>query len=271
MNKVQLKEIAHNNYSVPENVDTYEAVQKILCVLDSTDPELRDELGMTILSRWIINQGLLSSRQLEELLKKAISDEMLFYRIGEKETDNVFLRSFSSLLIALILYRDNADKFLSRTVFCQIVDQLFDYCSLEKDLRGFVLDKGWAHAAAHMSDAIDECARSRYAGLEICHTLWNSLLSLIKNASHVYDAEEEERLATPVVAMVELGKISMDDLITCLDAIEPITKEERIKRINFKMFIRTLYMRLKEKNLLEAQELALIDIEHRFNPYFYQL
>jgi hypothetical protein len=82
-------------------------------------------------------------------------------------------------------------------------------CKREKDYRGFVQGKGWAHAAAHIFDALDECVRSRYIGLEECKLVWSGLYTLLENAPEVFNSEEDERIATAVAAMVELGKVPL--------------------------------------------------------------
>ncbi len=271
MLKTELQSIVKNNYAIPNGLDEFQAVQQIVTVLGSTDPELRDELGMTILSKWLINQSYLTNEQLEELLHQTISEDFLFHKIGEVNTDSVFLRAFSTLLIALILYRDNQEQFLTEHSFRQAMKHLVTYCEQEKDLRGYVEGKGWAHAAAHVSDAVDECVRSRFTTFDECKDMCKGLFQLLIHAPFVYDAEEDERIVIAVVAMIELEKISLLDLTDWISEIEwsGLSEEwQRYQRVNCKHFLRSLYMRLREKKLLGENEHKLIELEHRFNPTF---
>jgi hypothetical protein len=270
MNKEDLRKIVENNYEVPDGLSEYEAVQQVVGVLSSPDGELRDELGCTVLSKWLLKKKLLNNLQLTELLEQATSRDMFFYKIGESDTDSVFLRTFSSLLIALILIRDNEEHFLSSVTFHLNMKRLINYCELEKDYRSYVEGKGWAHGPAHVADALDECVRSRYTAYNECEQLWIGLLTLLKNAPNVFDAEEDERIATAVIAMIELEKVSISTLCDWLSTVEaPIEYDlqEEVKRKNYKMFIRCLYMRLREKNLLGAEENRLFEIQHQFNRF----
>lgn len=273
MIKEELRKIVENGYAVPEGADEYPMVQKVIQVLGSIDPELRDDLGYDILQNWLVEQSLLTKEQLEDLLVYSISDEMLLKQIGESGTDSVFLRTFSSLLIALLLIRDNRDHFLQETTFQNVMNTLVNYCKQERDFRGYVAEKGWAHAAAHVSDAIDECVRSRFTRSNDCQFLWSGLRALLENAPDVFNTEEDERIATAVTAMVELKKVSIKTICEWLNLVElPAEKEIRFRyrRINFKLFVRCLFMRLKEKGLL-GEEQEIISVEHRFNPRYYNL
>lgn len=267
MIKDMLREIEKNQFTLPEGTDEYQIVRQVVGVLGETDSELR-ELGYTVLQNWLLDKNVLTDEQMKELLNQAISKDMLFSGITETESDHVFLRSFSLLLIGLLLIRDNRDGFLDETTFREVMTSLVTYCKQEKDLRGFVEGKGWAHAAAHASDAVDECVRNRYIGLEDCKVLWTGLSELLTNAPHVFNAEEDERIATAVTAMVEPGKVPLLTLCEWLMQIEVSKGNDiqlRYRRINFKHFIRSLTIRLLEKGFHEQK---LLELEHRFNPYF---
>ncbi len=271
MIKEELRNIAKNDFELPEGITEFDAIQKVVRVLSSPDGELRDDLGCTILSKWLLKKKILSNEQLIELLEQATSQDMLFFQLGESDTDSVFLRTFSSLLIALILIRDNEDHFLSRETFLFHMKRLITYCQLEKDYRSYVEGKGWAHGPAHIADALDECVRSRYTEYEECVDLWTGLLSMLRCAPNTFDWEEDERIATAVIAMIELEKVSISTLCDWLEEIEaPVEYDirEEVKRMNFKMFIRCLYMRLRDKNLLGIEENRLFKMERKFNRFY---
>lgn len=277
--KEELLAIKNNNYQLPDGMTDEQAVKRVITALGSSDGELRDDLAYTILLKWLLlEKQLLDGRQLNDLLWQAVSEEMLYFKIGESEKDSVFQRTFSSLLIALILVRDNKEHFLSKENYQVTLNRLIGYCKLEKDYRSFVPGKGWAHAPAHISDALDECVRSRFADLDTCTALWKEgFLKLLTNAPNVFDAEEDERIATPVIAMIELKKVPFSVIHEWLqeidiDQLESQSEKPKVKRINFKQFIRCLYMRLKEKALIEKyEEKQLFILEHKFNPNFFDV
>ncbi|RLQ97465.1 DUF2785 domain-containing protein [Falsibacillus albus] len=272
-----LQEIKNNDYRLPDEYSVFEAVKLVMGSLSSPDGELRDDLGYTILFKWLIEQKLLNGTELKNLLEQAQSSKMLYFEIGEIESDSVFLRSFSSLLIALILHRDNEENLLGEEDFQGLLCQLTKYCSLERDFRSFVDGKGWAHAPAHISDALDECVKSRFAGLEECIVILNSIKNMLGNAPAVFDAEEDERMAIPVIGMIVQKKVKVGILVDWLHELE-VDKASSVdaanlkKRINIKHFIRCLYMRLKEKSLMDQEEeRRLFQLEHRFNPNFFDV
>jgi hypothetical protein len=270
MKKEELRKIVNNDYNLPAGKDEYEAVQAVISILGSADAELRDELGYSVLNKWLLTKKYLNPKQLENLLDKALSNEMLFYKIGETKTNSVFLRSFTSLLIALILLRDNRDKFLGKETYQKVLESIQLYCHLEKDSRSYVEGKGWAHAPAHIADVVDECIKNRHTKLEECKLLWNALLSLIENATEVFIAEEDERMSLAVVAMVEQGKVPISVLIEWLNEKEELSGKDMISRnrsINFKHFLRCLYFRLSAKKLLGELDEDLLNIEEKFNPF----
>ncbi len=67
------------------------------------DPELRDLLIYTAFSKWICTHNYFSNDELATLLKLALDDNRLFLSLGNVEDCTVLTRSFSTLLIALLL------------------------------------------------------------------------------------------------------------------------------------------------------------------------
>ncbi|RZT24019.1 MULTISPECIES: DUF2785 domain-containing protein [Fictibacillus] len=270
MDKEELRSIIKDDYNLPDGKTEFEAIQDIIGILGSTDAELRDTLGYGILNQWLLKKKLLNEEQLEILLDKALSEDMLFYRIGESGTDSVFLRSFSSLLIALILNRDNRIKFLSRKKYEQMIERICSYCDLEKDYRGYLEGKGWAHAPAHIADVIDECMKNSYTALNECAKLWYALLALTEGASEVFEAEEDERISLAAVTMIELKKVPLPVFIEWLYKKEELIGRDITsmkRRINFKNLIRCLYFRLSKKELLGEMKMEFLSLEKKFNPF----
>src|SRR4051812_20010002 len=79
-----------------------ELVGEMLANIGSTDPELRDSLIYSTFYR-LIKSDCLTETQMENLLDACLGEQYLFYNMGEKEGDSVFTRSFSSLVLALLL------------------------------------------------------------------------------------------------------------------------------------------------------------------------
>ena len=154
MLKEKLQVIKNNNYETTDS-NYYEITKEMLNYIGSPDPELRDDLIYLILSDWII-KGVYTPEQLREILKIAFDDQHLFYKIGEVESDSVFTRSFSVLLIPLILITHRKNNILSKNELQDVYNKVIKYVREEKDLRGFIENKGWAYSVAHGADAYND-------------------------------------------------------------------------------------------------------------------
>ena len=109
----------------------------MLVHIGSPDSQLRDNMIYQTFCQLILETKI-DDQLLGEILELCVSDQFLFKGIGEKDTDSVFTRSFTSLLIALILYQDNRNDFLTEAKVNEIKDKLISYVNLEKDVRGYV-------------------------------------------------------------------------------------------------------------------------------------
>lgn len=170
--------------------------------LGDPDPELRDELVYSTLARWIV-EGVLSDDEVRSLLRTCLDDDHLFDGIGSRGDDTVFTRSFSVLYVAAALHRHTRSPFLSAATIETVERQLLDYGRREIDRRGYVEGKGWAHAPAHLADALDElaaCSAIEADGLSGVL----EVISVHSRASDVgYVAGEPDRLATVVFRVAD--------------------------------------------------------------------
>lgn len=228
--------------------------------IGSTDPELRDKLIFGSFFRLI---NTLKSEKLMELLDSSLSDDFLFKGIGENETDTVFTRTFTSLLIALILFKDNQDDFLPPSTVLKVKDALIHYLNAENDVRGYVPEQGWAHSVAHVSDAIDELVVNKKCPSEFYPEILEALCRKMFNSASVYIHDEDERLITPLMAMIEHG-LPVEAVKSIIDHL-PMELKERKEQINFenymfllantKMFLKSFYIKsIGKTNLLPLQE-----------------
>src|SRR5437588_4279590 len=163
--KAFLRSIAGNSYQLPGDLDHFAFLRALLQNFASADAQLRDELTYMILAHAIIDEesaNLLSASKREALLLTCVDSAHLFYHVGETGSDSVFMRSFSLLIVAALLFADARMKQLSEDVTRRAVAALLRYAREERDWRGYVKGKGWAHVAAHLSDALDECEQNRY-------------------------------------------------------------------------------------------------------------
>ena len=152
--KTKLQEIAADDYKPPTGPELYPLVLAMGEHTGDLDPELRDDLIYTILATWI-NRDVFDAKELKEILQVALNNDHLFLGLGETESDAVFTRAFSILIVAPILEAHRRRPFLPDDELLVIKHKVLRYLAAEKDLRGYVAGKGWAHAVAHTADVLD--------------------------------------------------------------------------------------------------------------------
>lgn len=246
-----LRSIVDNNHEIPTEIDSFVFARSLLANLASTDEELRDELSYMLLASGIIDRHKLSIQQVEEILALILDKDHLFWGIGEKGTDSVFMRSFSNLIVAGILYTDNRDPELSPKDVHQAKDALLRYAREEKDWRGYVDGKGWAHTMAHLADAFDECAQHQSLSEEDREEILTVLSELIKLPDPLYH-EEDMRLATVAYHIIVCKQVSEEFLATWLESCYVERNSDVsawMSASNAKNFLRSLYFLLFWDNM----------------------
>lgn len=130
----------------------------LLPQLGSLNPMIRDR-GCYYLLNEALQQQILTADQLGLIFDTLVRDDQLFSHIDEPENDAVYRRSFSVLILSVLIYADHAGiTFLTSARLEQVVQQFTVYLLLERDTRGFVGDQGWAHAYTHIGNLLDELA-----------------------------------------------------------------------------------------------------------------
>ena len=250
-NKEALRSIVEQNYAIPEALDSLDFAQKLLANLGSGDEELRDDLSYMILARGILEPGKLGPEQLKQLLINVLSDKHLFYHIGEVNNDSTLMRSFSNLIIAAILYTDALRPGLSRESIGRVKDALVRYVREEKDWRGYIEGKGWAHSMAHLAEALDTYAQHPYVTSDDRKDVLKLLSQLSKTSVPLF-YEEDVRLAT-VAHHIILGKQVDTEFLegwlkSCYVQREADIRSWR-RANNTKNFLRSLYFLLMWDNV----------------------
>jgi hypothetical protein len=265
MDKIFWQGIVESDFKVPEGYTVAELTPELLSFLGSTDIAVRDPFGYTILTAWIVRERYYTPDELRAMLDELLAN--LNKGIGENGTDSVFLRSFSMLMVAVIVYRDLQESFLSQAEINSLVDKALWYFAAEQDVRGYLEDKGWAHSVAHTADAFKFLARNPLTDsvdhLRILAAIADKLLLPVK---HTYVYGEDERLVSAVMDVVKRSTVSLDEWQGWLNRFtESQARWEagdfdltiHAPRYNTKAFLRSLYFRLEVASELppEATEL----------------
>lgn len=177
---------------------------RMLAVIGSSDGELRDRLIYSSLVRWV-EHGLLSLGQLEQLLAISLDDQHLFCRIGEGEGDAVFTRTFSALAACLVVDKDRERPALPVGLIRSAIAFAPQYLCREQDIRGFIPDKGWAHAIARGADLAAAAIRHPYYSATAQRDYLLALEACLLNKTGIYGHDEEERLLAIMDALLAQG------------------------------------------------------------------
>ena len=101
--------VSRNDFSIPEGHTLENLTGILFSYLGSTDPVLRDDTAYAVYAHWL-KQERYSSDVLRSHVDQLLSN--LEKGIGESDSDTVFLRAFSVLLLAEIVHNDNKKPLL---------------------------------------------------------------------------------------------------------------------------------------------------------------
>lgn len=248
--KLKLTQIKKDNYDINCEKLYYSYALDMLNHIGTTDPSLRDDLIYDIFSKWI-NQKRFSNQQLKTFLEICIDNQHLMKCVGAENDDTVFARTFSALIIALILYSHNQKNFLPYNLIVKTKNIIIDYYTKEMDLRGYIDNKGWAHSVAHGADVIDELAQCS----DLCKADLKKLLMTLQlkicQGKYVYIDGESDRISIAVRSIFMRYEIDEEDILLWLEGFKGYnyTKESSIEwyhqDINITNFLKSLYFTLK--------------------------
>lgn len=188
---------------------------EILRQLASTNPAYRDRGAFYFLANLISNKAL-SREQLRWIANYLVADDRLFSHILEPVNDAVFQRSFSLLLLSQLLTVDNQLNFIDDQLLGRIIDQTAAYALLEQDGRGFVGEKGWAHAFTNIGNVWDLlCSNPKVKRSDKILLLATQLVGY-HNCPIPFVAGEDSRVAAYLANITNLNEIYEDYFLRVL-------------------------------------------------------
>lgn len=230
-----------------------ELFSNMLANLGSPDGELRDELIYRLFVKLISGQHL-ETNQLIHALKELITDQYLFMSIGEQDSDDVFIRSFSTLWLTGLFWLDKEYPFIDSKLRTEAMEKCATYLSLEQDIRGFVEDKGWAHGIAHGADLSAVIASHPLTERRLIPIILQGVTSCFWKGS-VYTDDEDERLVAIILSLANIDypeDILVEWVEQVFDQLDRKTPEGGYSqlfyyaRTNSLQFMKTLYFAMKK-------------------------
>lgn len=231
-------------------------------------PAIRDDLVYQLLGRGLESQAFTDSQK-QQIIQPILKEHWLFKSIEEPTNDRVFLRSFTALLTTEILLSDTTHPWLTDTTRNQLFDDALTYLVREHDQRGFVRNKGWAHAIAHGSDLL---------GVAWCHPQFpisqssralSAIQTVVQRQNRVFFADEEARLAHPLIMALTAHKLTDNELCIWLQTTNQLLIKELnstdltsiYREHNWLRLIHHLYFWLPAKNI---GRLIIEQISHQY-------
>jgi Protein of unknown function (DUF2785) len=270
MDKLFWKTIQENQYAIPAGHTPTSLTAELFLYLGSTDPELRDQIAYETFANFL-QRDYFSLDEIEIYIANLLAN--LDIGIGETDSDSVFLRSFSVLFLAEIIHNDNKTPLLKGPVIQTILEKGLWYLASEKDLRGYVEGKGWAHALAHTADLLLVLGRNLHTG-ESDHSLLLLGMSekLLQSTTWVFVYGEDDRLSRAALEVLRRGTLSVTFVRRWMDSfLKPddgswkgAWKKERttLSFFNVRNFVRSLYLQISnEEGFSQQEELEQILLE----------
>jgi len=203
------EQVVADGLKVPQDRSLVEMTEDLTRMLGDPDPEVRDGIAFPTMATWI-DEGVYDD------LLVGLGDGMchgLDIGLGEIESDTVFRRSFSALILTECIDRTTRAALGGPNVVLRWGDRIMSWYSRERDLRGFVPGKGWAHAIAHGADALGALARSPVMGkLELTVILDVIADRLLTPTEAFFVCGEGDRLAFATMHLLRRDVLGIDVL-----------------------------------------------------------
>ncbi|EQD47955.1 hypothetical protein B2A_08205, partial [mine drainage metagenome] len=179
---------------------------------------------------WILRQGLQDTER-RSLAQNAI--EGLSAGLGRASDDSVFLRSYSTLVLCAIVERDLIHPFLRSVEYRRILSSALRLLDREKDLRGFVPGKGWAHTLAHLADLFDSLVKSPHLQDQDLQRILKSIAKrLLRPTSTVLGYGEPVRLAKAVITLLNREIVPIPYINSWIDSLSQSSKGRRWSEVD---------------------------------------
>ncbi|MCP4427558.1 MAG: DUF2785 domain-containing protein [Chloroflexi bacterium] len=270
--KKRLQQSAANDFAPPETAELFPLALEMSRYIGAVDAELRDELIYPCFATWILD-GLFEPEQMRQLLNLAIDDDHLFFQIGEQGTDSVFTRSFSMLLLPLLLIVHRKRPYLSSSNIQFLKQTLFRYLEQERDKRGYVPGKGWAHAVAHAADALDDLAQCKELDGDGLRGILDVIRVQMSVSEFVYTHAEDERMSVATVAVMKRPSCPPSLIADWLQTFPPLVApfeampDDYYRYLNVKQFLRSLYFRAAREGVADDVCQTIRDSVEEINKF----
>jgi hypothetical protein len=259
------KQVAASGLAVPQDRPLDDLTAELTRMLGDTDPEMRDGTAYPTLATWV-------SRGVYDDLLSGLGDGMaagLGVGLGERDTDSVFRRSFSALVLGECIARDNERPLVAGSKVLEWGDRVATWLLRERDLRGFVPDKGWArspHVAANELTVVLDVIADR----------------VLLPVDRLFSNGEPDRLAAATIEVLRRNIVSLRVIEPWIARLANSAgarasydgRDPHLKGGNAQAFLRALHLQLalgpRPPEVRSDLLLVLVDALRATNPQYLQ-
>lgn len=270
-------QVLANEYQVPDDRPLPELTAELTTMLGDPDPDARDGVAFPVLATWV-SEGVYDD------LLVGLGDGMaagLDTGLGETGSDSVFRRTFSALVLGCVVERDTEERLVPTEQVLRWGDRIVSWYLRERDLRGFVPGRGWAHAAAHGADAIGALAASPHFSVAELTVLLDVIAERALSAPEPLLCGEPDRMASAVLEALRRNLVPVADFEAWLARLEehanPFGRSDVMERdpyastVNPQALLRAVYLQLAFGSNPPADRtdlmLVTVDALRRTNPF----
>lgn len=238
------------------NQDYFALTKKMLPYIGDEDPIIRDEIIYSCLAH--VSEHLTSS-QIQEITKKYIGEDFLFYDIENKHPYSVVTRTFTLLQLAVVVYHHNHSRVLSQEIIEEIAQALIRYLEMETVLQGYDEEVGWLHSLAHAADVLGQLLSCKDLSKDTQMALLDAFSSKVQVNHYTYIDEEDERIVSAIKKGLNAKLLDLEAVEDFVNSLPRFEKQDGYKsftriHVNVKNVLRSLYFGLYTEDYQDLRE-----------------
>ena len=249
--KAVLQQVAELDYALPAGIDLDGLIADMLHHMGDTDSKLRDDLIFGTLASWEDGE-VVSPDQMRQILRSVIDEKHLLLSLGENGTDTVFMRAFAALAINCAICYEMEKPYMTDDDKRATIAAILRHVDGERDYRGYVEGKGWAHAIAHAADVL--WVSDAIATADEMPQILGAIKTAMTCKHATFSAGEDDRMATAFVSLfyesaleneIVKPKLFYDWIADFVAETDELPAPEKFNlRFNRRNFIKSLYANL---------------------------
>lgn len=198
--------VMQSGMRVPADRSLDEATVDLVDMLGSPNPRWREDLAYPLLATWI-GKGVYDD------VLAGLGDGLtpgLEIGLGTAGDLAILRRSYSALLLAEVIDRDNSCQLLPATTVLAWGDRAASWYVRERDERAWLPEHGWAYAIVHGADLLSVLARSRHFGrLELTVLLDVIADRALTATSYPWRHAEADHLAFAIMTVLHRNALDL--------------------------------------------------------------